>query len=44
VIILSTNYHLDGNSAALRPHASLSEPFDVDMVVRTVAAACLPAD
>jgi len=43
VIVLSATYDLESAAQALRPHAYLKKPFDLDTVLAVVGAACPPA-
>ena len=44
VIVLSATHNLGSAAKALRPHAFLSKPFNLDMVLERVATACQTAD
>ena len=44
VIVLSATYQLESVAKALRAHALLTKPFDLDVVLDRVATACGAAD
>src|SRR5579864_4782070 len=44
VIVLSATHELESAASALRPHAFLRKPFDLDIMLDRVATACLAAD